>query len=125
MFIRTALACLLITSVARAELPSPRLDRIAPLGGAVGSVVEIEAVGADLEGAETLIFDHPGITAQFLKDRRFKVSIAKAVPAGTYDARLVGKYGVTNPRLFAVSDGAKEVVEKEPNDEPAMHKSWP
>jgi hypothetical protein len=119
MFRRAVIACFVIASVGRAELPSPRLDRIAPLGGAAGSVVEIEAVGADLEGAETLVFDHPGITAQFLKDRRFKVSIAKAVPAGTYDVRLVGKYGVTNPRLFAVSEGAKEVAEKEPNDEPA------
>ncbi|MFO0803677.1 MAG: PPC domain-containing protein [Gemmataceae bacterium] len=119
MFRRALIACFVITSVGRAEFPSPRLDRIAPLGGAAGGNVEVEAVGADLEGAETLVFDHPGIQATFTKDRKFHVAIAVNVPSGTYDARLVGKYGVSNPRLFAVSDGPKEVAEKEPNDEPA------
>lgn len=116
---RSLFVLLLSATVVRAELPSPRLDRIAPLGGAAGSTVEIEAVGADLEGAETLVFDHPGIKATLTKDRKFQVAIAVNVLPGTYDARLVGKYGVTNPRLFAVSDGPKEVAEKEPNDEAA------
>jgi len=38
------------------------------------------------------------------------------VPAGTYDVRLVGRFGVSNPRLFAVSHGLTEIAEKEPND---------
>jgi hypothetical protein len=42
---------LLFAAVASAELPSPRLDRVTPLGGAAGSSVEVEVVGADLEGS--------------------------------------------------------------------------
>ena len=116
---RALILVLMTTSSLHAELPSPRLDRIAPLGAAAGASIEVEAIGADLEGAETLLFDHPGIKATHLKDRKFTVAVAANVPKGAYDARLVGKYGVTNPRLFAVSDGPKEIAEKEPNDEPA------
>jgi hypothetical protein len=111
-------ALLLSVAVARADLPSPRFDRLAPLGGAAGSAVEVDVAGADIEEANKLLFDHPGIKAERVKDRKFKVTIAPDVPPGTYDARLVGKYGVTNPRLFAVSRGLTEIAEKKPNSEP-------
>ncbi len=112
-----ALLCLLfLASVARADLPSPRLDRIAPLGAAAGSSVEVEVQGADIEDATKLLFDHPGITATHVKDRRFKVTVAADVPAGTYDARIVAKFGITNPRLFAVSKGLTEIAEQAPKD---------
>ena len=110
---------LFFATVASAELPSPRLDRITPLGGAAGSSAEVEIVGADLEEADRMLFDHPGIKAEHVKDRMFKVSIAADVPSGTYDARVVGKYGVSSPRLFAVSHDLVEVQEKEPNDDMA------
>ena len=125
MLLRVLVVLSLSAAAARAELPSPLLDRIAPLGGAAGSTVELEVQGADLEAAETLFFDHPGITVKFLKDRKFQVTIAASVPPGTYDARLVGKYGITNPRLFAVSAGSVEVAEKEPNDDPASAQDVP
>src|SRR5262249_23972408 len=66
---------------------------------------------------QVLLFDHPGFTAQFQKDRQFRVTVAADVPAGTYDVRLSGKYGISNPRLFAVSHGLAEVAEIEPNDD--------
>ncbi len=107
----------------RADLPSPRFDRLTPLGAATGSSVEVEVVGSDIDGATALLFDHPGIRAEHLKDRKFKVTIDAKAPPGTYDARLVAKWGITNPRLFAVSSGLVEVVEKEPNDEAATAQS--
>jgi hypothetical protein len=110
------LALLLVTTAVRADLPSPRFDRLAPLGAAAGSSVEVEVAGADVEDANALLFDHPGITAEHVKDRRFKVAVAADVPPGTYDARLIGKYGITNPRLFAVSSGLAEVATKEPKE---------
>ncbi|MBY0522101.1 MAG: PPC domain-containing protein [Gemmataceae bacterium] len=119
MRVLTIPVLLLFATAASAELPSPRLDRITPLGAAAGSSVEVEIVGADLEEADRMLFDHPGIKAEHVKDRKFKVSIAADVPSGTYDARVVGKYGVSSPRLFAVSRDVVEVAEKEPNDEPA------
>ena len=68
------LALLLLGSAARADLSSPRLDRVTPLGAANGSSVEIEVVGADIEEATKLLFDHKGITAKHVKDRKFAVT---------------------------------------------------
>jgi hypothetical protein len=112
----TFAALLILTSPAFADLPSPRLDRITPLGAAAGSSLEVEVAGGDIEDTTKLIFDHPGITATHVKDRKFKVTIAADVPPGTYDARVVGKYGITNPRLFVVSKGLTEVAEAQPKD---------
>jgi hypothetical protein len=104
-----------------AELPSPRLDRISPVGASAGSSVEVEIQGADLEDVKSLRFDQPGFSAEPvpMKERLFKVSVAADVPAGTYDVRTVGKFGVSNPRLFAVSRGLVDVAEKEPNNDAA------
>jgi hypothetical protein len=117
--------CVLVLALAaptavKAELPSPRLDRIAPLGVSAGGTVEVEVAGADLEDVREAVFDHPGLKAEWVKDRVFRVTAAADMPAGTFDLRLVGKFGVTNPRLFAVSRGLTDVAEKEPNDEPAQ-----
>lgn len=102
----------------RADLPMPRFDRLTPLGGAAGSTVEIEVAANDVEDAKTLLFDHPGLTAVPVegKEKRFAVTIAADVPTGSYDAWLVGRYGVSNPRLFAVFHGLTVVAETEPNN---------
>jgi hypothetical protein len=110
---------LLLTASVRADLPSPRFDRLTPLGAAAGSQVEVEIAGADIEEVKTLLFDHAGLKAEHLKDRRFRITVAADVPAGTYDVRLAGRFGVSNPRLFAVSQGLTEVTEKEPNNDAA------
>jgi hypothetical protein len=114
--ILTALAAsALLSQSCLAQLPSPRFDRLTPLGAAAGSGVEVEIARADIEDVKTLRFDHPGLRAEFLKDHRFRVTLAKDVPTGTYDVYLVGRFGVSNPRLFAVSRGLTEVAEKEPH----------
>lgn len=113
------LFCLLLTAAARADLPSPRLDRLTPLGASAGTKVEVEIAGANIEEVKTLLFDHSGFKAEHLKDRRFRITIAADVPSGTYDVRLLGRFGVSNPRLFAVSHGLTDVAEKEPNNEAA------
>ena len=118
---RIAAVAILISSVAlvRAELPSIRFDRLAPLGASAGSTVEVEIAGAEIDDVKALRFDHPGIKAEHVKDRKFKIRVAADVPAGTFDVRLLGKYGISNPRLLQVSHGLTEVAEKEPNDEVA------
>lgn len=113
----TLILSLAIPSCLWAQLPSPRLDRISPLGAAVGGKAELEIVGADLE-EPSLVFDHPGISATKVegKDRFFQLSVSNEVPEGTYDCRVVGKYGISNPRLFAVHRGLADVAEVEPNN---------
>jgi hypothetical protein len=120
---RARLSCLLCVSVflwchsqARAELPLARLDRIFPLGGAAGSEVVVDIAGRDLDDVKTLHFDRPGFSAELVKPNQFRIKIAPDVPPGTYDLRAVGTFGISGSRLFAVSKGLTEVLEKEPND---------
>ena len=105
-------------SFATAELPSIRFDRIQPLGLSAGSVLEVEVLGRDTEDVQSLRFDHAGLSAEMVKPGRFKVTSQHDVPAGTYEVRLVGKYGVSNPRILSVSRGLADVTETEPNNEP-------
>ncbi|MBL8828407.1 MAG: hypothetical protein JNM18_15605 [Planctomycetaceae bacterium] len=101
-----------------AELPALRLYKFQPIGATTGSSVEIEVGGRDLEDAKELRFEHPGIKAEWVKENRFRVQVASDVPEGTYDARLVGRFGVSNPRLFAVHRGFVDFTEQEPNNTP-------
>jgi hypothetical protein len=124
-FLLCALAAALTSGQVLAQLPQPRLDRAFPLGGKAGSEVQIEVSGKDLEGAKSLRFDHPGIKSEAVKTNIFKVTIAPDVPAGTYELRTVGTYGISGSRLFAVSRGLTEVLEKEPNDSPEQAQAVP
>jgi hypothetical protein len=120
-------------------LPNPRLSAVSPCGGKIDSSFEMTFSGTDLEDPEQMIFSHPGIKAvpvvpptppQPKPDpkkpapkppppppiTKFKVTVSASVPVGIYDVRLVNKWGVSNPRAFAVGDLA-EVAEKEPNND--------
>lgn len=112
--IAAALSTLLAASV-QAQLPDPRLNWIFPPGGARGSEVEATISGTDLDEATTLVFTHPGIVAapktepprpfetepRVVPDR-FIVGIAPDVPPGLYEVRSLGRFGLSNPRTFAV-----------------------
>src|SRR5437870_4615646 len=113
---------LILTNVVFAELPTIRLDRLYPLGLAAGGSVDVEINGNDIEGLAALRFDQPGISATPIagKERWFKVTAAADVPAGTYDVRLVGRFGVSSSKLIAVQRGLTEVLETEPNNEAAQ-----
>lgn len=100
-----------------AELPSPRLDRLSVIGVNQGGEVDVEISGADLEGLSGIIFDHPGLMATPIegKERWFRFRAAGDVPVGTFDVRAVGRFGVSNPRLFAVSRGLNEIADNSKN----------
>lgn len=115
--IRLALL-LLFPVAANADLPSPQLHRISPIGLTAPGETELTITGSDLEGVDSLLFDHPGLKAEHIKDKTFKLTVAAEVPPGTYDVRAVGRFGVTNPRLFSVTHGLQEVNEVEPNNSP-------
>src|SRR5205814_129996 len=60
-----------------------------------------------------LRFSHPGIVAKVktASPAVFTVSIGKDVPAGVYECRVMGRFGISNPRAFAVGD-QNEVIAK-------------
>jgi hypothetical protein len=123
------------------QLPEPRLTAITPAGAQVATTLEVTFAGTDLENPEALLFSHPGIKAVPIipplppppkadpKSKKpapprpprppitkFSVQVGADVPPGTYDVRLVNRWGVSNPRAFLVGD-LNEVMEKEPNND--------
>jgi hypothetical protein len=102
---------------ASAQLPQPKLFTVFPPGAKTGTTVDVAATGAELDEAQ-LRFNHPGITAKALAAaNQFAISVAADVPPGAYEARVLGRFGLSNPRTFIVGTLA-EVVEKSGNNSP-------
>jgi len=124
------------------QLPLPRINSALPCGAQAGTTVEVAVSGTDLDDATGLLFSHPKIAAELVPDEkpepkakepkkanrrgraqggvpatvRFRVTVPASVPVGQYDVRVVNRFGVSNPRVFAVGD-RPEVEELEPNDD--------
>ena len=114
-------------SMLQAQLPQTTVYAVSPSGGQKGQTVEFRvANGKDLEKLDTLLFSHPGIKAvpkmqesngkKIPVANTFLVTIDKSVPAGVYDVRAHGLYGLSNPRSFVVGD-LPEKAEVEPNNQ--------
>jgi hypothetical protein len=124
-------------------LPTPRINHAFPAGAKHGTTAEVTVTGFDLDDPTGLLFSHPGIKGEYVepkdppdpkkdKDKKkrdggrkkrnpaepqkFSVTVDAKVPPGTYDVRVVDKWGVSNPRSFVVGELA-EVNEKESNND--------
>lgn len=117
------LLAFLVSSSVCAQLPQIRLNALYPQGGMIGSTFRVTLTdGPDSDEVSELLFAHPGMTAVVAKNdagaeiaNAFDVTIAGDVPAGYYDVRTRGLFGVSNPRIFRV-DSLPEVAEAEPNN---------
>ncbi len=108
-----------------AELPLARLFTVFPPGGKVGGQIEVTVAGADMDEANQLHFSYSGITAKqktgesgVAEANKFLIAIAANVPPGVYEARVVGRFGISNPRSFVVSD-LPEIIAPTTNTSPA------
>ncbi|MDE0736624.1 MAG: hypothetical protein OSB47_12420, partial [Pirellulaceae bacterium] len=104
-----------------AQLPITQLTTIYPAGGQQGTELDVQVAGGDQDSLQRMVFSHAGIVAQQKTTPAtdlvpkpppvagtFLVKISKDVPAGVYEARVIGQFGVSNPRCFVV--GAVEEV---------------
>jgi len=92
-----------------AQLPVTRLFTVFPAGGKAGSAVEIELSGQEIESPQSLNFSDPRITARHLDANRFSISVPPDLEPFVCDVRVAGKFGLSNPRAFAV-DTLPELV---------------
>ena len=109
---------------ALAQLPQARLQAIYPNACVAGESIEVVVAGSDLDEARSLLFSHPGFTAEpktvdgETTPGTFIVAVEPDVPTGYYECRVVGRFGVSNVRRFHVAE-ADPVLEAEPNNEQA------
>ncbi|HEV7281805.1 MAG TPA: serine protease [Pirellulaceae bacterium] len=82
-----------------------------PMGGQVGTSVEVKVAGERLEGATSLEFSHPGIVATPKLDpdgkpvpNEYSVAIGSDVPVGIYEARVATPFGLSSSRIFSVGN---------------------
>jgi hypothetical protein len=87
-----------------AQLPQATLTWVFPPGAKAGSTNEITVSGADLDEPSGLMFSDPRVTAVLKASsaNQFQVMVPADVPEGVMDVRFVGRFGVSNPRAFAV-----------------------
>ncbi|MCA9076900.1 MAG: PPC domain-containing protein [Planctomycetaceae bacterium] len=110
------------TTLAQAVcLPSPRLLTTTPMGGQVGTTVEVTISGQDVEDVDLLTFSHPGITAEAKVDdqgepiaNQYIVTIAEDCPVGIHEARVMTRLGLSTSRVFNVGS-LPEVQQVSPN----------
>ena len=101
------------TSIVSAQsvcLPAPRLLTTMPMGGQVGTEVEVAITGQALEDVDQLLFSNPGITAKPKlgsdgkpEPNKFLVTIAADCTPGPHEARVMSRLGISSPRVFSVS----------------------
>ena len=110
----TLLTIVLASNVLFAQLPSTQLATITPAGGTPGATVEVTVTGADQDDLIALQFSHPGVVATQVStaagefdpaptpvNNKFQVAIAADVPAGIYEVRVSGRFGLSSPRGLA------------------------
>lgn len=131
--ILATLCTLLATSLYAQKLT---MGYLFPAGGEVGTTVEIEAGGLNINKATKVLFNHPGIkgvvepvkeSASAKKARRklndqsspqladkvkIRITIASNVPCGFYDLRLQGAAGVSNMLPFEVASYPNFIEQK-------------
>ncbi|MGV3756399.1 MAG: PPC domain-containing protein [Verrucomicrobiota bacterium] len=100
-------------------LPSPRLLTVMPMGGQVGSSVEVRITGESIEDVSELQFSTPKITAKPVLgadgkpvDNKFLVTIAPDAPIGVHDARVVSRLGISSARAFSTGKLPEKTREK-------------
>ena len=86
-------------------LPLPRLLTVMPMGGKIGTQVEVTITGENIEDVTELTFSTPKITAKPVTGttNKFNVSIAADASVGVYDARVMSRLGVSSARAFSVN----------------------
>ncbi len=91
------------SAFSQATFPSPVLTSISPLGAKPGTTLELTLRGSDLDGPQSVLLNERAIPVKSLKPNLFSIALPADLKPALYDLRFVGRYGVSNPRVFEVS----------------------
>jgi hypothetical protein len=100
-------------------LPLPRLLTMVPMGGQVGTQVDVTISAEHADEISALLFNHPAITATAKIDdanqpiaNQFVVTIAADCPPGLYEARVLSRLGISSARTFSVGELSERVQQQ-------------
>ncbi len=127
LLLAVSITCASVVSNATAQLvglPAPRLLTTMPMGGQVGTQVEVVITGESIDDASELVFSHPGIKATAMLEaegkavpKKYLITIAADCPLGLHEARVMTPLGLSSSRIFSVGS-VEEVVQVEPSTAP-------
>ena len=87
----------------QATFPTPALTGIAPLGSKASATVELTLRGTDLDAPIAILLNERSIPVKSPKPNVVSLVLPADLKPALYDLRFVGRYGVSNPRVFEIS----------------------
>jgi hypothetical protein len=91
------------SAFSQATFPTPVLTGIAPLGSKAGTTVELTLRGTDLDAPTAILLNERSIPVKSPKPNVVSLALPSDLKPALYDFRFVGRYGVSNPRVFEIS----------------------
>lgn len=81
--------------------PSPVLSSISPLGAKPGTQIQLTLRGTDLDAPLAILLGQHRLPISTI--HQAKLTLPETLAPGLYDLRLVGRWGVSNPRVFEIA----------------------
>jgi len=91
------------TAFSQATFPTPALTGISPLGSKAGTTFDLTLRGTDLDAPTAILLNERSIPAKSTKSNVLSITLPADLKPALYDLRFVGRYGVSNPRVFEIS----------------------
>ncbi|MDH4451660.1 MAG: hypothetical protein QE570_00585 [Verrucomicrobiota bacterium] len=91
------------SAFSQATFPTPALTGIAPLGSKASATVELTLRGTDLDAPIAILLNERSIPVKSPKPNVVSLALPADLKPALYDLRFVGRYGVSNPRVFEIS----------------------
>lgn len=114
------LTCAIGLGAVGADLPSPTISRVSPLGGQAGTTIDVTILGEYLSNARSVEFDCLDLKWTRTRDASSgrlegTIAIASGTPLGSHLLRVRTAEGRSNSALFNVGQ-FPDLAETEPND---------
>jgi hypothetical protein len=101
--VASAFVAVAVSAFSQATFPTPALTGIAPLGSKAGTTIELTLRGTDLDAPIAVLLNERSIPVKSPKPNIVSLVLPADLKPALYDLRFVGRYGVSNPRVFEIS----------------------
>lgn len=100
------LAWLFAAGVCSAQVPMAELDALTPPGARAGQTIELQAHGSYLDELAGVLVSDEAVKG-FIENGQVQLEIPAGLSPRVIDVSVYGRFGVSNPRAFAVGNLAE------------------